>query len=180
MLFLQHGFDGTTVEMICAESQYSKPTLYAYFKSKDDIYAINLARRMRELSGALTAAISAHTDIISLYLACCNVVADFAAAFPVYFQGITGGVTFVSEESSEISNLSSEINGKFCSLIDRAVKSGTLRRDTDIPFAYAHIWSCVFGIITSAKLKQVSAAKTYREIMNKSFMTVLEGFRNED
>ena len=36
-LFLAHGFEGTTLDVIAAESEISRRTFFSYFKSKDDI-----------------------------------------------------------------------------------------------------------------------------------------------
>jgi len=36
-LFLAHGFEGTTLDVIAAESGISRRTFFSYFKSKDDI-----------------------------------------------------------------------------------------------------------------------------------------------
>jgi len=36
-LFLAHGFEGTTLDVIAAESDISRRTFFSYFKSKDDI-----------------------------------------------------------------------------------------------------------------------------------------------
>jgi len=42
-LFFQHGYEGVSVKNICDAAEYGKSSIYALFKSKEDIYAhINL------------------------------------------------------------------------------------------------------------------------------------------
>jgi AcrR family transcriptional regulator len=52
-LFREKGVVGTTMDEIAESSEFSKPTIYAYFHSKNDIICILLTRRMKHLSDLL-------------------------------------------------------------------------------------------------------------------------------
>jgi len=47
-IFVRKGFDQTTMEEISSESEFSKPTLYAYFKSKHDIVYSSYIKAMND------------------------------------------------------------------------------------------------------------------------------------
>ncbi len=58
-LFAEKGFEGTSVEEIAARAEVSKPVVYEHFGGKEGIYAVIVDREVRELTSALTEALSA-------------------------------------------------------------------------------------------------------------------------
>ncbi|MFV0430367.1 MAG: TetR/AcrR family transcriptional regulator [Arachnia sp.] len=57
-LFAQKGFEGTSVEEIAATAGVSKPVVYEHFGGKEGAYAVVVDREVRELHGAIRAAIT--------------------------------------------------------------------------------------------------------------------------
>lgn len=58
-LFAEKGFEGTSVEEIAARAEVSKPVVYEHFGGKEGIYAVIVDREIRDLTDALTGALSA-------------------------------------------------------------------------------------------------------------------------
>lgn len=61
-LFKEQGFGSTSMDAIAAEADVSKATLYAYFKSKEDLFARVVAREA-EIHGGDAGAVVAVPDI---------------------------------------------------------------------------------------------------------------------
>ena len=53
-VFFEHGFDGTSMDLIAREVELSKGTLYLYFKSKDSLYLSLLVEGMDILTDTFT------------------------------------------------------------------------------------------------------------------------------
>jgi len=54
-LFLAHGFEGTTMNMIAAQADVSKATLYAYYPAKEQVFMAVMRGEMRRLREDLEA-----------------------------------------------------------------------------------------------------------------------------
>ncbi|MGA0530821.1 TetR/AcrR family transcriptional regulator [Hansschlegelia sp. KR7-227] len=56
-LFLEHGFDVVTMDMVAARSGVSKATLYVYFKSKEELFSAIVEDEARRLIDGVSAEI---------------------------------------------------------------------------------------------------------------------------
>lgn len=158
-LFLTNGFEKTTVEMIAKAAEYSKPTVYAYFQSKEEIFACNLYRYIKKLKAAiLEITEDGNRSVTDAYLACCFEIVNLKRDIPIYYSGIMGALDYgrnsLSEIGSEIRRISEEINEEMKSLFVRGEKEGLFGKVADAESAYAYIWSCVNGIVTSPLLSE--------------------------
>ena len=83
-LFLAKGFDKTTMDDVAKEAQYSKATLYVYFKSKDEILNYLTLESMKQLYTHIHEGIKKGTDFFSIYK---TVWLNWAnAIFPISFH----------------------------------------------------------------------------------------------
>jgi len=55
-LFLQHGFEGATMNMIAAHAEVSKATLYAYYPTKEQVFVAVIQREVAQLRATITSA----------------------------------------------------------------------------------------------------------------------------
>ena len=60
-LFQQKGFEQTTIDDISKASGYSRRTLYAYYVNKEDFLRQIVRKGLRQLDGALEAAVGRKT-----------------------------------------------------------------------------------------------------------------------
>ena len=61
-LFLEHGYDGTSMEAIARATGVSKPVVYACYPSKDELFKALLAREEERVLGEIAAALPAAAD----------------------------------------------------------------------------------------------------------------------
>ena len=183
-LFNKLGFENTTIEMISKEAQYSKPTIYAYFDSKEEIYAANLYIYMLKFQNGFEEILSLALPAKEIYLKCCHWLLKFKNEHLIYFLGIIGAVDYKNhlktENSLLICELGETINKKVCQAFSKAICEGLVGQNIDIDFSYTYIWSCVIGLLTSAKLKPSSfpSKDEYEATLDKYFLMIAEGLFN--
>ena len=68
-LFQQKGFEQTTIDDISKASGYSRRTLYAYYVNKEDFLRQIVRKGLRQLDGALEAAVGRKTFEIRYFAA---------------------------------------------------------------------------------------------------------------
>ena len=66
-LFEQKGVEATTMDDIARHADYSKSTIYVYFKSKEDIYNSIVEDYMSILTGEIETCINAETGFEDSY-----------------------------------------------------------------------------------------------------------------
>lgn len=149
-LFREKGVVGTTMDDIAEAASVSKPTIYAYFPSKNDIVCMNLSTRIRHFNDYLDAAETSLEPLARLtevglaardYLNDPDVVADFY--FPIELD-------FKSEDLSKAvrAKLEEQIERMF-ERFDRAVKdgqqSGLFEKSWDAKVVTILAWATVVG-----------------------------------
>ena len=101
VLFKKQGYEKTTIEQIAKESEYSKPTLYAYFASKEEIFAGILYRYMLKFNEKFNEILGESKPLIGTYLNCCHAVLQVKIEYPVYFYGIIGSIDYKNQSLTE-------------------------------------------------------------------------------
>lgn len=66
-LFLQHGFDAVSVADVAAAAEVSKPTLFRYFASKEDLVLHRFADHQDEAAHVVRARATGHTPVQALH-----------------------------------------------------------------------------------------------------------------
>ena len=182
-LYRKNGFDKTTIDMIAAKAEYSKPTIYSLFESKEEIYACNLYKYMLSFKNDFEEILSSNKKTIDVYLDCCHEVVKFKDTNTIYFQGLIGSLDYKNmlkgnDSIFAIGELGNNINNKVCKVFDQGIKEKVLDPNINVKFAYTYIWSCVMGIVTSPKLQKecFESEKEYTETLDKCFLKIVEGF----
>jgi AcrR family transcriptional regulator len=62
-LFLQHGYEGTSMEAVAAAAEVSKPVVYACFASKEELFEALLRREESRVLAAIQASMPAEADV---------------------------------------------------------------------------------------------------------------------
>ena len=84
-LFFSKGYDKTTMDDISLKSEYSKRTVYTYFKSKEEIYHHIILKGFLLLKQYIKDALSRDGTYIDKYHSICDGMKDFYVTFPNYF-----------------------------------------------------------------------------------------------
>lgn len=85
-LFIEKGFVQTTMDDIAKEADYSKSTLYVYFKSKDEIYNYIIYENMMSLKKLVENAINQNDTEHSVFIAVCNAHVALQRENPLFLK----------------------------------------------------------------------------------------------
>lgn len=87
-LFGERNREQVTMDDIAKAADYSKATLYVYFKNKDEIYYIILLERMKELYNKLLEIVGGESRSKHQYVAACLLFAKFYEENPYQYKSI--------------------------------------------------------------------------------------------
>ncbi|MFC0238937.1 TetR family transcriptional regulator [Rhodopseudomonas telluris] len=98
-LFLDKGFDATTLDEIAENAGISRRTFFYYFASKDDILTAYLGRRTDELRAAVLQSASAGEPIDVVRNALLTLASKFGDRTTIATAGLVSGSTFLGIRS---------------------------------------------------------------------------------
>lgn len=159
-LFSENGLEKTTMDDIAREADYSKATLYAYFKGKDEIFNYIVLKGMKILHEQLEKVVAEHTDAYDAYFAMCGALSEYCSQYPLYFQSILETIASdsISRRQSpvleEIYQVGEILNQDVGKLVEKGIAQGVFREDTSSVSTVFVLWSALSGIISLADKKQ--------------------------
>lgn len=156
-LFDSHGVDKTTMDDIAKYADYSKSTIYVYFKSKEDIYNSIVGEYMEVLAIQIRQSIKEEKDFEKCYFRFCDCLVSFEEKYPKYYSSLLGD-THLSNRRSESKlvkqDLGREIRELITDLVNMGIASKDIRSDVELEPMVLYIWSAVSGIIQIASRKK--------------------------
>lgn len=159
-LFEEKGFLQTTMDDIAKEAEYSKSTIYVYFKSKDEIYNHMIYKSMIMLRDNLDKSIEASNDYEKYFSAICNALVDFQEEYPLYFESITTKIGITQKDFEEqpilfeVYKAGEEINAIISRLIENGIADKYFRKDLEPLSTIFALWASICGIISMASQKE--------------------------
>lgn len=137
-LFTSKGFENTTMEEIAEKAEFGKPTLYAYFKSKDEILFRVHMRRHEEKMSAFGEATEKHSTGYDRLQALGVAYYSFYKANPEFlrmqvhwdYRGLA-----VDKLSDTVRDRYDQLYRSFMDLtqiLRLGIEDGSLRRDLDV------------------------------------------------
>jgi len=152
-LFLEKGVTQTTMDDIAKRAEYSKSTLYVYFKSKEEIYNHIVLEYFILLKKGIEDALEKAKDFIDGYFAICNTIATFYDDYPLYFESILGEINIEENDTSstlfQIYLVGEQINDTMESYMKKSGIEGAATSQTTFI-----LWGSICGIITLANKKE--------------------------
>jgi len=134
-LFLEKGFNATSMDDIAREGDYSKATLYVYFKSKEQIYVYILLEAMRTLQVRIKAGLVSSADALEQFWAIGKEFQDYNTQHPTYYKALSETIA-TDKESRErepllqsIYEAGEEVNDLIQTMINNGVRQGYFRED---------------------------------------------------
>jgi len=178
-LFEEKGLQQTTMDDIAKEADYSKSTIYVYFKSKDEIYNHIVYKSMCMLRDDLNQVVGVSNDYEKCFFAICNTLVEFQEKFPLYFESITGRIG-VSEKNFEeqpilfeVYQVGEEINEVITAFFKNGKEDGYYREDLEPLTTMFALWASICGIILMASRKESYLSEKVnikkKEFLNYSF-----------
>ena len=158
-LFLEKGVSQTTMDDIAKKAEYSKSTIYVYFKGKDEIFNYIVLEYITLLKKGVDEALAITENFPDGYFAICNTLVNFYDTYPLYFESILGEIKIVTDESddalSQIYMIGEQINNTIENYIGICISNGNIRADLNFlnqtTFA---LWASICGIISLANKKE--------------------------
>ncbi len=159
-LFEMNGIAQTTMDDIAREADYSKSTIYVYFKSKEDIYNHILCEHMVILKERLNECVSNTEDFEQGYYKICESLVNFNEEYPLYYSSLLGELTASADKMrsdsvlSEIYKVGEEINKIILAFLKSAFEKKIIREDLPLLPTVFYVWSGISGIIQMASNKR--------------------------
>ncbi len=188
-LFEKNGVENTTMNDIAREAEYSKATLYVYFKNKEEIVNCIIFKSMKMLYDRIQTATQPGNDLFARYYVICNELTAYCDDYPLYFQTVLQEINVdVNNEDTpmvfrEIFELGEQINELIGTFFVDGIKQGVFRSDIKIPETVFIFWASLSGIILMAWKKQQYIEQamdtTKKDFLKYSFDTLLNSILKE-
>jgi len=186
-LFEANGVVATTMDDIAKKADYSKSTIYVYFKSKDEIYNYIIYESMVLLKDRFKAATEEHASFEDIYFSICGILVSFQQEYPLYFDSILKEISVDEKDFDnypvlrDIYLIGEEINAVISAMFCKGMESGYLRADLKpIPTIFT-LWASLCGIIRMAEQKekyfQEKLQLSKQEYLDYSFRLLLQAMK---
>lgn len=185
--FGEKGVEGTTMDDIARLADYSKATLYVYFKNKDEIVSALILRGMRLLRDNVHEAVLLEQNWTETYYAVCNAVARFYFERPMAYE-VTAGAINVDLEApdtpyifQEIYDTGETINRELADFLQRGTQAGVIAPQSAPLQTVFILWAAISGIVRMANQKAdylgrcLSISK--EEFLQESFALLLRALQ---
>ena len=159
-LFCKNGVEKTTMEQLAAEAGYSKPTLYGYFKDKDEVYFALVLEFVEKIVVKVDKAIDEKTAFSDTFTKICQDIFRLATRYPLYFEGLIGtvNVNIKADDTpqiyKDIYHLGEALNEKLIALLQQGKDEGIINIALDNSAILLFVWSSVAGIIRMINYKK--------------------------
>lgn len=137
-LFIQYGYDGTSVDDIANQTELSKGTIFLYFGSKDALFASVVLRTIRGLNGSIVEGIGLERTQLDKLRSIGEAVLRYSTEHPDqlalirYFRSGRFDIgPHPPEDALEILRLSAENDRLVIGTIERGIEAREIRSDVD-------------------------------------------------
>ncbi|KAA3609802.1 MAG: TetR/AcrR family transcriptional regulator [Calditrichaeota bacterium] len=152
-LFFSKGLANTTMDEVAKEAEYSKGTLYLYFKSKEDLYLAITVRGMKILEKMFREALKVSENGLCKSRRMGETYFEFAHKYPNYFNSMvyfeTSDIQIDNNENAQ--TCEEQVNRTLQPVVE-AVQEGindeSIRSDLDPLQVATVMWAHCTGIIT--------------------------------
>lgn len=154
-LFDTKGVDKTTMDDIASLADYSKSTIYVYFRSKEDIYNSIVRDYMDILISEMEICIAGSKDFETAYYRLCDLLVAFQEKYPKYYASLMGEINMTnSRKRIETQSVGQELNYLIEQLLLKGINNKDIRDDIDLKPTVMYVWSAIGGIIQVAERKK--------------------------
>lgn len=159
-LFCQNGVEKTTMEQLAFAAGYSKPTLYGYFKDKDEVFFALVLEFMEKIVAKVDDAIADKLSFAETFMKICQDVFRLATDYPLYFEGLIGkiNVNIQADDTpqiyKDIYSLGEALNERLLGILHQGINEGVISKSVNGTAIIFFVWSSVSGIIRMINLKK--------------------------
>lgn len=185
-LFESKGVQETTMDDIALQADYSKSTIYVYFRSKEDIYNSIVVDYLDVLIGEMEVCIEAEESFEESYYKLCDRLVAFCERYPKYYASLMfeeKATNSRKKATDVLPGIMQELYDLIEALLEKGKKSKVLSDTLEMKPAVLYLWSSLSGIIQiSEKKKQDIMTKmgmTLAEYRSFAFRTLYESLRKK-
>jgi len=152
-IFLKKGLADTTMEEIAAKAEYSKATLYLYFKNKEELLSVTIILVLKQFIAVLEEHQSRAGNLEKRIKSIGEAYLDFYDRFPGHFKLLNSmnpieDFDFSKNEGClELIAMNRQVWEVVCRPIVEAIRSGILESDTDPLEIGVMLWTGSTGIL---------------------------------
>ncbi|MDE5667258.1 MAG: TetR/AcrR family transcriptional regulator, partial [Clostridia bacterium] len=159
-LFCKNGVYKTTMDQIAQEAGYSKPTLYGYFKDKEEVYFALVLEFMQKIADKIDKVIAERVSFYDTFTKICREVYRLATRYPLYFEGLIGNINVNVQAADtpqiykDIYILGETLNEKLIDILQQGKDEDAISSTKDNSAILLFLWSSVSGVIRMINLKK--------------------------
>ncbi|MEH7108298.1 TetR/AcrR family transcriptional regulator [Bacillus sp. JJ1764] len=191
-VFFTKGYSTSTMDDVAKEAEFSKRTVYVYFKSKEQLYFEIMIRGWKLLNTVLEEDLNTLLDGNSLQRLrqIGTTLFTFSQLQPNYFEAIVEYETSerdfekgITDQSREECYAEGEKVFRFLmTTLQQGVEEGSIRKDLDLLNTAVILWSTTIGVFHVAK-KKANYIKHYHhrnseELIPEAFELLLTSIKN--
>ena len=188
-LFLEKGFDKTTITDISKSSEYSRRTIYSYFNSKKEILNHIVLKGLKNLLQNITLAIESNADYIEKYELICKAMENYYLNSPYSFEMVNRlknknmNIKSQSKTVVNIFYIGSEINNLLEDYIDDGKKNGIILPYIKTKETVYIIWSNISSLLSLVDNKgqfiEKDTKNTKEEFLNYGYKQIINSIIKE-
>lgn len=189
-LFAEKGFNSTTIEDISKSAEYSRRTVYAYYKSKDEIYYHIVLKGLRDLKNNLSSAILENSNFMIRYKSICEAMVKYFYTSPHSFAAVDNfksknfDFNNILPVTKEIFMVGEEINQMIEGFIEDGKKQGVVKSNVKVKETGLILWSSISGILELVRNKgsfiEIATGTTIEEFLDYSFNQIINSILEEE
>lgn len=188
-IFFKKGFENSTMDDIALAAEFTKKTVYSYFKSKEDIYYEIMLRGYKILNSITRNMLEKEKSGSEI----CNIKTlgkafiKFSVEYKGYFKAIVDyeNEYYVSNVSDELYKECDEEGEYTLNILKDSIENGIKNGEITEKFAPLDIsltlWSCILGFANLIDKKEEYINKAYNrtaaEVLEKGFEIILNSIR---
>ncbi|MBV4418384.1 TetR/AcrR family transcriptional regulator [Clostridium tyrobutyricum] len=179
-VFFSKGYESTSMDEVAKEAEFSKRTVYVYFRSKEQIYFEIMIRGYKLLIEMIKNSFqkshpqNAIEDLRCIFFTFFR----FSEDYPEYFKAImeyetkdSDEISGIEDESkSECYRLGEQIFGYLSRVLQKGVEEGSLYKGLESEKAALILWACTVGVFNTGEKKR-DYLKNYHQVDPEKFVT---------
>ena len=184
-LFLEKGFQGTTISDISEAADYSRRTIYAYFESKDEILCGVVARGLRMLRDELRAVLGEKLTFSEMYGKVCAAMRAYQERHPLSASRVNAAQAekLAGDELTNgqrtVLELGSEVNELLEQFLRKGIAEGVVRKSLPVRLAVPVLWAGMTSLLSLAAAKGAYFVRAFgvseEEFLKYGFEQLLGG-----
>ena len=190
-VFFTKGFENSTMDDIAKEAQFTKKTIYSYFKNKEELYYEIMLLGFKALNAMYDKIISENSQMseIKKIKKLGQIFVEFSRTYPGYFKAIADyenkDFDFQVDDSNSLINecyIAGEYSFKILNnCIINGIQKGEILNNTDSVTVCLMLWSTMLGFIglINKREKYINTYynKTIEELIEDGFELLLKSIK---